>query len=112
VRTDFVESPTPRNPLGAKGIGEAGAIGVPAAVANAVSDALGGHNIDPPFTPEKLWRSLRNFPSGQSIYPLRHQAVDATTTELDRWGKSGGTSTSDQHIGSSGRTHRRSPIAS
>jgi carbon-monoxide dehydrogenase large subunit len=84
VRTDFVESPTPRNPLGAKGIGEAGAIGVPAAVANAVADALGGHNIDPPFTPEKLWRSLRNFPSGQSIYPLRHQAVDATTTELDR----------------------------
>ena len=55
----FVETPSPLNPLGAKGIGEGGAIGTPAAVANAVADALGGIRLDPPFTEEKLWRALR-----------------------------------------------------
>ncbi len=53
-----VVSPTPRNPLGAKGVGEGGAIGTLAAVANAVADALGGRHVDPPFTPETLWRML------------------------------------------------------
>ena len=42
VATAFVESPSPLNPLGAKGIGEGGAIGTPAAVGNAVAAALGG----------------------------------------------------------------------
>jgi aerobic carbon-monoxide dehydrogenase large subunit len=55
----FVETPSPLNPLGAKGIGEGGAIGTPAAVANAVADALGGARIDPPFSEDKLWRALR-----------------------------------------------------
>jgi carbon-monoxide dehydrogenase large subunit len=60
IATAFVTSPTPLNPLGAKGIGEAGTIGAPAAVANAVYAALGGIWVDPPFTPEKLWRVLRD----------------------------------------------------
>jgi carbon-monoxide dehydrogenase large subunit len=59
IEMAFVESPSPLNPLGAKGIGEGGAIGTPAAVGNAVADALGGRNVDPPFTEEKLWRALR-----------------------------------------------------
>jgi aerobic carbon-monoxide dehydrogenase large subunit len=59
VMAAFVETPSPLNPLGAKGIGEGGAIGTPAAVANAVADALGGIRVDPPFTEEKLWRALR-----------------------------------------------------
>jgi aerobic carbon-monoxide dehydrogenase large subunit len=59
VATAFVDSPSPLNPLGAKGIGEGGAIGTPAAVANAVVDALGGHSVDPPFTEGKLWRAVR-----------------------------------------------------
>jgi aerobic carbon-monoxide dehydrogenase large subunit len=63
IRTAFVQSPSPHNPLGAKGIGEGGAIGTPAAIANAVADALGGSAPDPPFTAEKLWRALR----GQSV---------------------------------------------
>jgi carbon-monoxide dehydrogenase large subunit len=50
------------NPLGAKGCGEVGAIGVPPAVINAVVDAL-GHlgitHIDMPATPEKVWRAIR-----------------------------------------------------
>ncbi|HEX5896904.1 MAG TPA: xanthine dehydrogenase family protein molybdopterin-binding subunit [Thermoleophilaceae bacterium] len=59
VLTAFVETPSPLNPLGAKGIGEGGAIGTPGAVANAVADALGGVRVDPPFTEDKLWRALR-----------------------------------------------------
>ena len=55
----FVESPSPLNPLGAKGIGEGGAIGTPAAVANAVADALGGVRVDPPFSDQKLWRAVK-----------------------------------------------------
>jgi aerobic carbon-monoxide dehydrogenase large subunit len=61
IASGFVEIPTPLNPLGAKGIGEGGAIGVPAAVGNAVADALaakGVAGLDPPFTEEKLWRAL------------------------------------------------------
>jgi carbon-monoxide dehydrogenase large subunit len=56
---EFVETPSPLNPLGAKGIGEGGAIGAPPAVANAVADALGGIRIDPPFGEAKLWHALR-----------------------------------------------------
>jgi carbon-monoxide dehydrogenase large subunit len=54
----FVETPSPWNPLGAKGIGEGGAIGVLPAVANAVADAV-GKRIDPPFTAAKLWEALQ-----------------------------------------------------
>ena len=59
IVSDFVQTPSPLNPLGAKGIGEGGAIGTPAAIANAVADALGRPAPDPPFTAEKLWRALR-----------------------------------------------------
>ena len=58
IATAFVESPSPLNPLGAKGVGEGGAIGTPAAIANAITDALDGVHVDPPFSPEKLWRAL------------------------------------------------------
>jgi aerobic carbon-monoxide dehydrogenase large subunit len=63
VAAAFVESPSPLNPLGAKGIGEGGAIGTPGAVANAVADALDGVRIDPPFSEDKLWRALCDPPS-------------------------------------------------
>ncbi len=49
---------TPTNPLGAKGIGEAGAIGSTPAVLNAVSDALGGADVQVPVNPEQVWRAL------------------------------------------------------
>jgi carbon-monoxide dehydrogenase large subunit len=51
------ETPTPANPLGAKGIGESGTIGAVAAVRNAVCDALDGE-VDAPLTPERIWRHL------------------------------------------------------
>jgi carbon-monoxide dehydrogenase large subunit len=50
------------NPLGVKGVGETGAIGVPAAVINAVIDALSGlgvTDLSMPATPEKVWRAIR-----------------------------------------------------
>jgi carbon-monoxide dehydrogenase large subunit len=59
ITTAVVCTPSPLNPLGAKGVGEGGAIGTLPAVANAVADALGGRRVDPPFTAEKLWRALR-----------------------------------------------------
>ncbi|HEU4450405.1 MAG TPA: xanthine dehydrogenase family protein molybdopterin-binding subunit [Gaiellaceae bacterium] len=62
IESRFVETLSPLNPLGAKGIGEGGAIATPAAVANAVADALapiGVRHVDPPFTEPKLWRLLR-----------------------------------------------------
>jgi carbon-monoxide dehydrogenase large subunit len=55
------ETPSPLNPLGAKGIGEAGTIGTPAAVANAVMAALasrGIRHIDLPLIPQKVWQAL------------------------------------------------------
>jgi aerobic carbon-monoxide dehydrogenase large subunit len=55
----FHHVPCTTNPLGVKGAGEAGAVGAPAAVVNAVANALGVRHIDMPLTPEKVWRSLR-----------------------------------------------------
>ena len=54
------------NPLGVKGCGEAGAIGAPAAITNALVDALkplGVRHLDMPATPEKLWRIIRRHPT-------------------------------------------------
>ncbi|MEE2778640.1 MAG: molybdopterin cofactor-binding domain-containing protein [Acidobacteriota bacterium] len=58
---DRTTTPCPHNPLGVKGVGEAGAIASPPAVVNAVVDALspyGIRNIDMPLTPEKVWRAI------------------------------------------------------
>jgi len=55
------ETPTPLNPLGAKGIGESGTTGATPAVQNAVVDALahlGVRHIDMPATPERVWRAI------------------------------------------------------
>lgn len=55
--------PTRSNPLGAKGVGEAGAIGAPAAILNATLDAVRPHGVrhlDMPLTSETLWRALRD----------------------------------------------------
>jgi len=60
--THRTETPTPLNPLGAKGIGEAATIGSTPATVNAVVDALshlGITHIDTPLTPEKVWRAIQ-----------------------------------------------------
>ncbi len=59
---DKTTTPSPRNPLGAKGAGEAGCIGVPPAIVNAAVDALapfGVRHVDMPLTPEKIWRAIK-----------------------------------------------------
>ncbi|MCL6608002.1 MAG: xanthine dehydrogenase family protein molybdopterin-binding subunit [Geminicoccaceae bacterium] len=62
----FEGRPSTRNPLGVKGLGELPSNGVPAAIANALADALGPGvpALDPPFTPERVWRALRGLPAG------------------------------------------------
>ena len=59
ISVGVVESPSPLNPLGAKGVGEGGTIGALPAVANAVAAALGGAHVDPPYGAGKLWRAMR-----------------------------------------------------
>src|SRR5690606_3953916 len=58
-RVDTTVPPCTHNPLGVNGCGEAGAIGSPAAVMNAVTDALGVDDLSMPATAEKVWRALK-----------------------------------------------------
>jgi carbon-monoxide dehydrogenase large subunit len=56
-------TPSPHHPLGAKGVGESATVGAPAAIANAVVDALwhlGVRHVDIPITPAKVWKLLRD----------------------------------------------------
>lgn len=68
------ETVTPHNPLGAKGIGEAGTIGATPSVQNAVVDALahlGVRHVDMPATPERIWRILEDARAGRLADPWR-----------------------------------------
>lgn len=65
--TAFTETPSPNNPLGAKGVGESGTIGATPAVWNAVVDALshlGVRHLDMPLTPDRVWAAIRSAASG------------------------------------------------
>ncbi|HEX9645918.1 MAG TPA: xanthine dehydrogenase family protein molybdopterin-binding subunit [Alphaproteobacteria bacterium] len=62
IDLETVATPSPSNPAGFKGCGEAGAAGAPPAVVNAVVDALaayGVRHLDMPLTPERVWRAIR-----------------------------------------------------
>ena len=62
LNLDTHETPSPMNPLGIKGVGELPTVAAPAAVANAVMDALSGfgvRHIDTPLTPEKVWNAMQ-----------------------------------------------------
>jgi carbon-monoxide dehydrogenase large subunit len=66
-QTVHVETPSPLNDLGAKGIGESGTIGATPAVQSAVIDAvahLGVRHIDMPCTPHRVWTAMRNASAG------------------------------------------------
>jgi carbon-monoxide dehydrogenase large subunit len=86
------ETPSPRNPLGAKGIGESGTIGSTPAVQSAVVDALahlGVTHIDIPCTPERVWRAVRDAEAGVIADPWRDPppvfaAVDDSDAPEDR----------------------------
>jgi carbon-monoxide dehydrogenase large subunit len=67
-----VHTPSPHNLLGAKGVGEAGCIGIPAALMNAARDALspcGEPAVDFPLTPETLWRAMHTTPTTPTHTP-------------------------------------------
>jgi carbon-monoxide dehydrogenase large subunit len=62
IESSHTETPSPVNPLGVKGVGEAGTIGCTPAVVNSVVDALshlGVRHIDMPLTPEKIWKLVQ-----------------------------------------------------
>jgi carbon-monoxide dehydrogenase large subunit len=64
---DRTVTPSTTNPLGVKGIGEAGTIAAPPAVVNAVIDAvshLGVTHIDKPASPERVWRAIQSAKGG------------------------------------------------
>ncbi len=96
IVTGEVQTPSPLNPLGAKGAGEGGAVGALPAVANAVVDALGGRHVAPPFTAEKLWRALhaaarpprpparrRRRAAAVKPAPFRYEAADCVDAALE-----------------------------
>ena len=61
MRTSFQITPSPTNPLGVKGIGEAGCVGAPPAIVGAVCDALkpfGITHVDMPLTPPRVWHAI------------------------------------------------------
>ncbi len=63
ITLDKIETPAPFNPLGAKGIGEAGTIGAPPAILNAAIDALqplGVEDLQMPLTSETIWQAIRS----------------------------------------------------
>jgi carbon-monoxide dehydrogenase large subunit len=58
-------TPSPHHPIGAKGVGESATVGSPAAVVNAVLDALhplGVRSIDMPMTPANVWSAIQGRP--------------------------------------------------
>ena len=62
IEVEFIEVPCATNPLGVKGAGEAGAVGSPPALMNAVVDALspaGVTHLDMPATSESVWRAMQ-----------------------------------------------------
>ena len=63
LRSGFIASPAPSNPLGVKGASESGTIGAPAAIGNAVVDALwdlGVRHVEMPMNAHTVWRALRD----------------------------------------------------
>jgi carbon-monoxide dehydrogenase large subunit len=63
--TGFTVTPSPHHPIGAKGVGESATVGSPAAVVNAVIDALrpyGLRHADMPLTPSRVWEAMRGVP--------------------------------------------------
>jgi carbon-monoxide dehydrogenase large subunit len=69
IRLIHLHSPSPLNPLGVKGVGEGGAIGPPAAIANAVADALspfGAEFNETPLKPEQIVAAMRRANTGES----------------------------------------------
>lgn len=91
--TAFVETPSPINPLGTKGVGEGGTTGAPPAVVNAAIDALallGIRHLDMPLKPEKIWASIASAHSGN---PPEAEPEPPAIFHTQQANQEGGTST-------------------
>jgi carbon-monoxide dehydrogenase large subunit len=87
------QKPTPLNPLGAKGIGEASTIGSTPAVQNAVIDAvahLGVRHIDMPCTAERVWQAIRRAQSAVPRRSVERAAGDLLVAQPGQRGRQGG----------------------
>jgi carbon-monoxide dehydrogenase large subunit len=74
LKMEHLEYPSPRNPLGVKGLGEGGAISPPAAIANAVEDALrpfGVRVTSTPLSPSRVQRLIRDAQAGAGQFDRR-----------------------------------------
>jgi carbon-monoxide dehydrogenase large subunit len=79
IRVEHFESPAPEMPLGVKGAGEAGTIGPPAAIANAVCDALREYGVDitaTPITPASIRRAIRTAQPTPAANPGSREAKE------------------------------------
>ncbi|HET8603964.1 MAG TPA: molybdopterin cofactor-binding domain-containing protein, partial [Marmoricola sp.] len=93
LEASTTETPTPMNPLGAKGIGESATVGSTPAVQNAVVDAvrhLGVKHVDLPCTPQRVWTAIQQAASGTPHDPWREPP--AVFDHLDQLGGDGGVS--------------------
>jgi carbon-monoxide dehydrogenase large subunit len=89
----FVETPSPLNPLGVKGVGEGGTTAAPPTIVNAALDALaplGVRSLDMPLKPETIWASIAAARAGKQ--PEAEPALPAIFTTL-KANQEGGTST-------------------
>ena len=87
--TDRTETPSPTNPMGAKGAGEAGTIAATPAVVNAVVDALrpfGVTDVQMPCTPERVWRAIREGSGGGDRAPAGTVAYGGSATSASAGG--------------------------
>ena len=87
LETSLTQTPTDRNPLGAKGIGEAATVGSTPAVQNAVIDAvahLGVRHVDIPCTPERVLRAIDEARRGEHEPWREPPAIFADLPDLDR----------------------------
>ncbi len=80
VETDHLTSPSPLNPLGVKGVGEAGVIPGHAVIASAVEDAEGFRIDRMPISPSELWELRRRHAAGE-VPALRRASTERASTE-------------------------------
>ena len=84
VTDNSQHTPSTTNPLGVKGIGEAGTIAAPPAVVNAIVDAvshLGVTNVSKPASPERVWRAIRDARNAEASPERQADAGDRATPE-------------------------------
>jgi len=86
---DRTVTPSPSNPLGVKGVGEAGTIGAPPAVINSVVDALsplGIRHIDMPASPMRVWKAIQNARGQQSGDRQEDASLGASAADIKQGG--------------------------